>query len=446
MAPLWQPEVSAAASKASALAQSAAEREWWQPQASKEGGAAAKLAVMNESLSPKIDYGYTDTGRKNALLAASTSVKRMRAESTPSMPTSPKSMTSEPLIDDPAIEAARIQHMAASTMPRSLFTEHPPVSPVLEERLHQDALKASALSFANQLYKVERVDSKGNVTVDADRLAAAKASSTAQSGPTLADLRQQALQYLTLQDAAQRLAAERLAKIQTDQEARAFRDYWGYPAAKAGGNKLHVKRGLRKRSSSDSAMAGGAPAAPLGPHDAGFYERDSDDEADATAAARVRGQMSALHASVAVEDARRRAADRKALLAAAERKVRASMRAMDEKLFNETGKMSAAMVDEWDAKARERAKASSDQRMQNFGKVDVGGGKFLDQSVIDEIARQRVQPTLDRVTTEAEKHRAKDEERRLDLEEKKRSTRLEKERQAEVKAEGKKIRGKVEVK
>ena len=398
---------------------------------------------MNESLSPKIDYGYTDTGRKNALLAASTSVKRMRAESTPSMPTSPKSMTSEPVIDDPAIEAARIQHMVASAMPRLLFTEHPPVSPVREERLHQDALKASALSFANQLYKVERVDSKGNVTVDADRLAAAKASSTAQSGPTLADLRQQALQYLTLQDAAQRLAAERLAKIQTDQEARAFRDYWGYPTRAASGNKLHVKRLTRKRASSDSAA--GAPAAPLTPHDAGFYDRDSDDEPDAAAAARVRGQMSALSASVAAEDARRRAADRKALLAAAERKVRASMRAMDEKLFNDTGKMSAAMVDEWDAKARERAKASSEQRMRNVGKVDVGGGKFMDQSVIDDIARQRVQPTLDRVTTEAEKHRAQDEERRLDLEEKKRSTKLEKERQAEVKAEGKKIRGEVEV-
>ena len=406
---------------------------------------------MNKSLSPQIDYGYTDAGRKNALLAASTSVKRTRAESTPPMPT--QNLTAEPVIDDPALEAARIQHMATGTMPRSLFTEHPPVSPVLEERRHQDALKASALSFANQLYKVERVDSQGNVKVDADRaaadrVAATKASSTAPGAPTLADIRQQALQYLTLQDAAQRLAAERLAKIQTDQEARAFRDYWGYPSRKPGGNKLTVKRLARKRASSDSAVAAAAAPATTptarGPRDPGFFDIDSDEEQDKAAAWRVRNQMSMLNQSMAAVDAKRRSQDRKALLAAAEKKVQESMRAMDEKLFNETGKMSAAMVEEWDAKARERAKAGSDQRMQNFGKVDVGGGKFLDQSVIDEIARQRVQPTLDRVTTEAEKQRARDEERRLDLDEKRRSTRLEKERQMEVRAESKKLRGAVE--
>lgn len=440
MAPSWQPEASAAASKASVLAHSNPGREWWQPTASKEGDAAAKLALKNTTLSPQMDYGYTEAGRKNALLAATSSVRRKRAETSPDLrpPNSP--LTSEPNLDDPALEAARVQHMSTTAMPRSLFTEHPPVSPDAEERRHQDALKASALSFANQLYKAQHVDAQGRISVDAEqqqRLAAAKASSAL----TEANLKQQALQYLTLQDAAQRLAAERLAKIQTEQEARAFREYWGYPQRKAG-NRLSVRKGTRRRAASEGT--GGGPRSPLTPHDKGFYDVDSDEE-DAAVARRVRDQMSLLNESIGVVDAQRRSADRKALLAAAEKKVQESMKAMDEKVFNETGKMSVAMVEEWDAKARERAKANSEARLadQNQGKVSVGGGKYLDRREIEEIARARVQPTLDRVGQEAERQRAKDEERRLDNEEKKRQAKIEKERQAEVKAEERRLKGKV---
>lgn len=432
MAPLWQPEASAAASKASSLAHSGPGREWWQPTASKEGDAAAKLALKNKTLSPQLNYGYTDAGRKSALLAATTSVRQKRAESTPELP-SPTSFTSDPTLDDPAVEAARVQHMSASAMPRSLFTEYPDVDPDPEERRHQEALKASAISFAKQLYRVERVDDQGHISVEGEQQAAAKASS---QGLTEANLRQQALQYLTLQDAAQRLAQERLAKIQTEQESRAFREYWGYPAKKPG-NRLSVRRSTRKRASSDGA---GTYDGPRSPHSPGFYDVDSDDE-DLAAARRVRSQMSQLNESMAAVDAQRRSHDRKALLAAAEKKVQESMKKMDEKVFNETGKMSAAMIEEWDAKARERAKANSEQRMQNHGKVDVGGGKFLDRAEIEEIARQRVQPTLDRVNHEAEKQRARDETRRLDLEEKKRVARIEKERQMEVKAEERKLKG-----
>lgn len=441
MAPLWQPEASAAASKASLLAHSGPGREWWHPTASKEGDAAAKLAVKNTTLSPQLDYGYTDTGRKNALLAATNSVRRKRAATSPELQPPSSPMTAEPGLDDPAMEAARVQHMSTTAMPRSLFTEHPPISAILSDRLHQDALKASALSFANQLYKVQQVDSQGHISV-AGHPAAAKASNGLPS-LTEANLKQQALQYLTLQDAAQRLAAERLTKIQTEQEARAFREYWGYPERKPG-NRLSVRRATttRKRASSDGTIEG--PRSPRTPHDKGFYDVDSDEE-DAAAARRVRSQMNQLNESIGVVDAQRRTADRKALLAAAEKKVQESMKAMDEKVFNETGKMSAAMMEEWDAKARERAKANSDARVaeRSQGKVSVGGGKYLDRREIEEIARARVQPTLDRVGEEAERQRARDEERRLDGDERKRQARVEKERQAEVRTEERRLKGRV---
>jgi hypothetical protein len=115
---------------------------------------------------------------------------------------------------------------------------------------------------------------------------------------------------------------------------------------------------------------------------------------------------------------------------------------MDKKVFDETGKMSPAMTEDWDNKARARAIAASEVRMQHHGQVHVGGGKYLDQSEIDEIARKRVQPTLNDINQKAEKQRAKDEEARLDEEERKRETRSEKQRQAELKAEEKRIKSK----
>ena len=153
--------------------------------------------------------------------------------------------------------------------------------------------------------------------------------------------------------------------------------------------------------------------------------------------------MSQLNSQMAAVDAKRREQDRRSVLATAEKNVQARMHQLDEQIFNDTGKMSPAMLEEWDAKARERAKANSDSRMKTYGMVHVGGGKYIDQAEIDRVARQRVQPTLDRVTDKAEKQRSRDEERRLDWEGKKRLQKIERERQAEVKAEEKKLKSRL---
>jgi hypothetical protein len=158
--------------------------------------------------------------------------------------------------------------------------------------------------------------------------------------------------------------------------------------------------------------------------------------------------MEQFNKQLADVDARKRENDRKSLMAAAERKVQAQLQGMDKQIYDKTGKMSSAMVDEWDEKARQRALANSEVRMENHGRVHIGNGKWMDQGDIDAIAQARVQPTLDEITEKTEKRRAEDEkrraeeeERRLELEEKKRREKAEKERVAEVKAEERHVRG-----
>jgi hypothetical protein len=431
MAPLWQPEANAASSKAAILAAQGKGRDWWQPTASKEGNSAANIAMRNKNLSPQLDYGYTENGQKNSLLAARLSVKgRKRSESQPT-PTElyPDARNARSNALNAAsmanssnsglrADAARVQN--TQNVPRSMYTEHPPVDIEVAEQRHQDALKASAISMAKQMYAIQRLDDDGNVTIDHGRVAAGIAHDT-HSTSSNQSLKTQAMQYLTLQDAAQKLASERLAKIGNQHESAAFKDYYGYSTQKRKSplSRLSIKG--RGRASSEGA------------------EMDSDDERHAR---RVRSQMDQFNSQLAEVDAKKRGQDRQALMAAAEKKVQAQMSKLDEKIFNETGKMSPAMVEEWDNKARVRAMASSEARMQNHGKVHIGGGKYLDQSEIDGIAAARIQPTLDQINETAEKQRARDEEIRLGQEEHKRSAHLEKQRQAELKSEQKRIRSK----
>jgi hypothetical protein len=412
---------------------------------------AATLAAKNKNLGPQLDYGYTEEGHKEALLAATLSVRgRKRADSTPDMAIvqndtanqKSNSLVAATLahadgLGSRAIEQSRLIH--ARNLSRDMYAEHPNVDIEKKEKAHQDALKSASISMAKKMYAIERVDDHGFVRLSAGQAAARTADRSSVESAN--DLRQQALQYLTLQDAAQRLAAERLAKIEDQHEATAFRDYYGYSPKRR--SRLTLKGRNRRRASSESAAVVGRneslvenpPASPQ-PHRRNL-DIDSDDEEQA---ARVRSQMNTFNAKLAEAD-KKRLRDREMLLAAAERKVQAQMSKMDEKVFNETGKMSPAMMEEWDNRARAKAAAASQMRMQNHGKVDVGGGKFLDQSEIDAIALANIKPTLDEINETAEKQRARDEEIRLEKTEQKRQVQLEKERNAESKALMKRMKG-----
>ncbi|KAK6403028.1 Eisosome assembly protein, partial [Oleoguttula sp. CCFEE 5521] len=113
---------------------------------------------------------------------------------------------------------------------------------------------------------------------------------------------------------------------------------------------------------------------------------------------------------------------------------------MDDKVFQDTGKVSQTKMDEWAAKARQKAQLESDVRQENHGKTHIGGGKFMEQSEIEAIALARLKPTFDEINDTAEKKRARDEELRLEREELERNKRDKKTQEREEKDEAKKIK------
>jgi len=242
----------------------------------------------------------------------------------------------------------------------------------------------------------------------------------------------QASTYVNLQAAAQKLAAERLAKIDPD-GILAYREHYGYtmtgPSVGIPSTPARAKLSTRLRK--------GKPT--QNDQEADFSD---DDEAQA---GKIRQQMSNFNDKLASVDATKRDVDRQNLMAAAEKRVQARLQALDDKVFMETGKVSPAMMVEWEAKARAKAAADSAQRMQTHGKVHIGGGKFMDQSEITAIAAARMQPTLDEITDTAEKQRARDDEVRHDQELRRRQLEDVKQRERDNKAEAKRIKSNVTI-
>lgn len=452
MKPLWQPEASAAGSKAALLAhRDGGKLNLWQPEASADGNSAATLAMRKTGLGPQVDHGVSEDGRKKALLAATgahSASGRKRAQSIPmSVPLYPDSKNSAknalnaatiahspsmraskaPAVQaqdsnrlgSGAMEAARIQHAKSS---REMYTSAPPVSLEIEEKKRNDALRASAVVMAKKMYDIQQQQIDGASGVSAARTGATAAHGQQSVATSEGDLKSQAMQYIGIQEAAQKLAQERLAKIGYDENA-AYRSYYGYE--KQNRSKLSMRRGRpRARSTSEA------------PQD------DSDSDEDDFRSRRIRHQMQQFNQQLADVDAKKREQDRKSLIAAAERKVQAQMQGLDKDVYNKTGKMPNQKADEsWEDKARQRALANSEARMENHGRVNIGNGKWMDQAEIDAIAQARLQPTLDEITDKAEKRRAEDAERQFELEKKQRQEQEEKARQAEIKAEERKGKG-----
>jgi hypothetical protein len=443
--PLWQPEMSAAGSKAALQAvRDGANVNIWKPDETEHGPQAAGHAMRRTDLSPNVQRGVTADGGHRAKLAATgaMSLNRRRAESSPAYP--PTFSTSPPgaaraattpqggsrrgqnpiEISDPALDHSRIHNIAKSNVSRQLYTANPPVAIEVEEKNRQDTLHASAVAMAKQMYKMQqtrieeaaasnRTDSHSHYAankVHARRVSTASASTTDDlPSPPL---------YTNLQEAAQKLATERLAKLHDEHQA--YRNYYGQTSPPK--KRLSIRPKARRRASSDGDAA----------------------KLDEEQSQKIRSEMSLFQDKLAAVDAKKRQRDRDALMAAAQRNVTARMSTMDEKVFEDTGKASPAMVAEWEAAAQARAQADSDARMVNHGKIHIGSGKYLDQADVEAIARGRLQPTLDDITEKAERQRAKDEEMRLEEEERKRQAELEKVRSAELKAEQRKARGKLD--
>ncbi|KAF2715995.1 hypothetical protein K431DRAFT_316861 [Polychaeton citri CBS 116435] len=444
MKDLWQPGLSSAGSKAALIAhQGGGKVDLWQPTASEAGNSAAVLAMRNQK-SVELDRGYTADGRNKALLAATKSHHdgRRRAGSTPTTvhPAYPDSHNSafnalnaatvshrqgtikrpEPdsnRIGSEAMEAARIKN---SHMDPKMFTEHPDVDIEVEDRKRQAALRASAVSMAKDMYDYNTRTT--STTGDGGAAAGAGfAQKNAPVGTVEKDLKQEAMRYIHLQEAAHKLANERLAKVEKEFEYRRKMEYYGYDTQP---KRSRLSMRGRNRSASDPP------------------ERDSDnsDSEDERQARRVRSQMAQLNTQVSGVDAQKQQKDRALLLAAAQKKVQDHMSTLDKKVYADTGKVSDSMLEEWESKARAKAETEKEDRVKNHGKTHIGGGKYMDQSAIEAIALARLKPTLNELDKNAEEKRARDEETRLEKEAQEREKNDKKQKGRDEKAEAKQIK------
>ena len=442
MKELWYPETSAAGSKAAVLAhKDGGKVDLWHPSPTSVGNSAASLAMKNKSLSPNIDRGYTDAGRNSSLLAAAMSTKqgRQRAGSTPvprqaaypDSHNSGKNALNAAAVshrrggdgwNSDANQAARVKNIH---MDREMFGDHPPVEPELAEQRHNAALRASAVSMAKSMMEYQNRQSVDRESETSSLRLGSAGADTAhrrnQSSLSQTDIKEEAIKYIHLQDAAHRLAQERLAKVEKDMEHGKYREYYGYPSEQGRQSRFSIRGRGRKRASSD-----------------GDNLSDSDDEVQAR---RIRTQMSQLSTAKNAVGDKQRTDDRARLMAAAEKRVHDRMHDMDEKVFLETGKPSQSMMDEWEAKAREKAEKNRTERAQHPGQTHIGGGKYMDQSEIEAIAAARLKPTFDELNDTADKKRARDEEIRVERDRQETARMDEKMKDRESKAEFKRIRG-----
>ena len=457
---LWKPGLSASAGKAALIAhKDGGKVNLWTPEQTKEGNSAAGSALRKKGLAPELDYGYTTEGHKKALVAATGAISTARRPASssshdeemlprgalnaatianqPSMKRKTEAKRSSFAADSAALEAARVQHLGRN-VPREMFGEHPPLKLEDQEKRHQDALHASAVSMAKQMDEVIQKKGYYNRTTtpgSAGRTAVSKAESVRKSEATAAadDLRQQALQYIHLQEAARRSATERLKKLYTDDEL-AFRDYYGYSPAPPQRSRLSVIGRPRGRASSESN-----PRRRRLGNDGDANSSDDDDDAIRASALRRQQQPTSFRDQMAPHfDEKKRQQDRVNLLAAAQRNVQSSLTTMDKQVYKNTGKVPPSMQMEWEAKAKAKAQATAENEARKaaatHGKIDVGGGKFVDQAEVEAIASRRVQPTLDEINDKAERQRAEEAERR-------RLAQVQKEQEANLKMIMKKEKG-----
>ncbi|TQV99092.1 hypothetical protein V2A60_004585 [Cordyceps javanica] len=285
-----------------------------------------------------------------------------------------------------------------TNMTRNMFTSHPPVKPETdEERIHQTAVEMAKKMYQHQQKMLDQ-------TKDAQK----NQESTPFAGT-----------YLNLQDAAYKQAQERLAKLHDEhQQNRDAQEYYGNSSSPR--RKFSVTNKLRRRADSDP---------------------DPDDKVRSE---KIRQQMSMFSNKLSQVDTEKRAKDREALLAAAQRNVKARLQGMDEKVYNDTGKRNSTMLTDWEMKAQQAAQARSDTRTENKGKIDIGGGKYMTQEEINAIAAKRLQPVLDDINEKAEIERARlatlkaeEDARREELERIKAEERAEKEQARKAKEQEK---------
>lgn len=449
MAPLWQPEQSTNGAKAAILAhRDGGKVEIWQPEANSAWGNSAATKAFKKygagGLSPVLDYGYTKLGREDSLQAAAGAFSngRRRAISKPELAVNPPTYPDEANRAANALSAATSAHKQRrmeghteggsspyTNMSREMYTSHPPVAPEVQERNRQDTLHASAIAMAQGMYARQQIQTPTSSHAHHGASAAHKRQTSMTS--SISD-EAPPMRFNNLQEAAQKLAHERLAKLHTEHSKnRDYRDYYSGTDSYKGGSptpptpipshhKLSMRGRARRRASSDGDL-----------------------DEDREQSNKIRAQMSIFSSNLTQVDEKKRAMDREALVAAAQRNVTKKLHGMDEKVFAETGKVAPSLLSEWEMKAHAAAQAKSNERMQNHGMVHIGGGKFIDQSEIDQVAARNVQPVLDEINEKAAAERERQAALKMEQESQARMGADKKTREKESKEINRKLKRKI---
>ena len=310
---------------------------------------------------------------------------------------------------DSSMEASRIRHISGPNA--QLYTSAPPVSLEVEELNRRNSLRAAALSMAKDMYGISASKTEQG-SVDPALVAAQTGSARLQARRTISGTEgNTARRALTLQDAAQKRAAEKLARMQTG--PKELQMYYG-TAPQPTRSRLTTRR---KRRSSDADAT----------------------QVDAEQSRRIHKQMTSLRTKVNEVD-EKRTKDREMLMEAARRNVDATIQGMEMKMYLNTGRAPLSLQKEWDDAARERVRQEAEAASVSTGnghghnRINLGGQQYMEMADIEAVARSRVQPTLDEIDDQVERRRAKELEARLDAEESARQAALEKERDASVQA------------
>lgn len=357
------------------------------PESTSWGNSAAVIAFNKSSNASKTP---PDLSRQGSLRAAKGAMAgaRPRARSSP-MPK--ESYPDQANAASNALSAATIAHrqpaktpvgeagaVPITSMDRQMFTSHPPVQPEVDEQRRNDVIHASAVAMAKKMYSQQR----SVINTDRANTLARSSSFTRHGAGTDSDVdEQQPTGFSNLQEAAYKLAQERLAKLQEEHEKnKGLTEYYGASAQQTRLGSLRSKL-TRRRSASDGALI--------------------DDQRQSM---RIRKQMSLFDTKLAQVDEEKRAHDREALLAVAHRNVQTRLKDMDEKIQEETGWVAPPRKEDWEWRARAAAQAKFEAaQMDNQGKVDIGGGKLMDREAVEAIAAQRIQPLLDEINEKAER-------------------------------------------
>ncbi|KJZ75549.1 hypothetical protein HIM_05012 [Hirsutella minnesotensis 3608] len=420
---LWKPDKTSLASTAALLGRNYKMSPSWEPVASSDGHKAALLAVgsagaalkksnqQNHSSIPRGSWGnsaatqafhanrpasaeppnlsYGSSAATQAFnLSRSKSAKKATSSVANRNDTSP-APTKEAMLANrraalSALDGAARAHRASmqaktptedagavpvTTMTRNMFTSTPPVKLEVDEKTRNEQLHQTAVQIARKMYTQQQK------IVDQTKASQSQQRQSDQPSP-----------YLNLQDAAYKQAQERLAKLHDEHmKSREYQEYYGNERTPR--RRFTVAAKIRRRLS------------------------DSDNVDDRQRSQEIREQMSMFSNKLSQIDREKRERDREALLALAQRNVKARLQGMDEKAHQESGRPPPTRMTEWEIKAQQAAQSNHDTRVLNKGKVDIGGGKFMSPEEVDAIATKKVQPVLDDINEKAETER----ERRLVL-------------------------------